>query len=79
MSRISIYQVVGNNIAYLRKKRRITQIQLSALAAIDRSYIGKIESGSVNPSMKILHSIAEVLVVPVALLLKNGIKYGNSI
>ena len=72
MSKRSIYKVIGYNIQILRRKLDFTQEKLSILTQIDRSYLGKMENGRVNQSLRKLFMIALVLKVPLSTLFKNG-------
>ena len=59
------YTRLGLNIAYYRKLRKYTQLQLCELLDIDRTHISKIELGNVGVSLDIIFSLSEVLDVPV--------------
>ena len=51
----------------------MTQEKLAILTAIDRSYLGKMENGRVNPSLQKLFFIALTLKIPLSTLFKNGV------
>lgn len=63
---------VGHNIRQLRRRRRMTQQELSQITGLTRTYIGGIERGARNPSLVTLHRMADALgteagrLVPVA-------------
>lgn len=59
------YVKLGLNIAYYRKLRKYTQLELCELLDIDRSYISKIELGNVGVSLDIIFKLAQILNVPV--------------
>lgn len=44
-----------------RQKKKLTQLQLAEKCGCDRTMIGKIETGEVNPSVKLAKTIADVL------------------
>lgn len=71
-------EIIGKNIAKLRKDKGITQEDLSGMAEVDRGFISNIESGKVNVSIKTLVVIAKCLETSLAELVvesrKNQIK-----
>lgn len=54
-------KVVGSNVRRLRIERKLTQEQLAHEAGIDLTYVGGIERGRRNPSVKVLGQIADAL------------------
>ena len=61
--------VVGLNVKVLRTKKRLTQAQLAELVDVHEKYIGKIESGKQNITLKTLNRLSNALRVnPVELL-----------
>jgi transcriptional regulator with XRE-family HTH domain len=52
---------IGQNIAWIRKKRGLTQEDLCGMAEIDRSYLSEIENGKMNMTIKSLVMIAKSL------------------
>lgn len=54
-------EVIGQNIAKLRKKRGLTQEDLCGLAEIDRSYLSELENGKMNATIRSLMTIAKSL------------------
>lgn len=66
-----IARFLGLNIEKLRIKRSLTQAQLARLAAIPRSTLTNIESGSGNPSLQNLLKISQALGVSVEELLSK--------
>lgn len=60
------YKSIGLNIAYYRKLRGLTQIQLADKVNISRTHISNIEAPNVHTSisLEVLLSIAKVLDVP---------------
>lgn len=53
--------MVGANVRRLRKERELTQEQLAMETGIDLTYLGGIERGRRNPSLKVLVSLATAL------------------
>lgn len=57
----SFFENLGHRLAAFRRKRGLTQEQLSELAGLDRSYISQLERGLTNPSLDVLLRIAQAL------------------
>jgi len=57
-------KVVGRNVRRLRLQRELTQEQLAFEAELDLTYVGGIERGRRNPSLKVMARIADALSVP---------------
>ena len=55
------YFNLGLNIAFYRKLRGYTQMQLAELVDIDRSHISAIELANVGVSLDVVFKICEVL------------------
>lgn len=60
---------LGDATRLLRAKHNISQIQLSELMSIDKSYISAIEAGTRNPSFSTLEKIAAAFGKPLFLIL----------
>ena len=52
---------LGQNIAQIREKRKITQYKLAKEILTDQSNLARIEDGKVNPTVKTLLKISTVL------------------
>lgn len=52
---------LGNSIRFLRSNRSISSRALSSKSGLSPSYIGKVESGDLNPSFDAFCAIAEAL------------------
>ncbi len=65
------YRRLGEIIFKIRKKRKLTQEQLSLLCDLNRTYLSRIEKGKANPSVKILNKICRVLKIKICNLLKG--------
>ncbi|MDS7695578.1 helix-turn-helix domain-containing protein [Acinetobacter soli] len=61
----------GQLVRKYRKERNISQEQLALLCNMDRSYLGRIERGEVNPTLEKIYEIAEKLEVNPINLLPN--------
>lgn len=55
------FNILGANIRTLRIKRKLTQEQLADLCDLHRTYIGAIERGDRNVSLKNIVIIAQAL------------------
>jgi len=54
-----------NKIAQFRKKKKLTQQDLSDELNIDRTHLSKVETGMVDPSISLLGRLAEKLGVSI--------------
>ena len=54
-------KILGENIRILRTEKGLTQEQLAEIANMHRTYIGAIERGDRNVSLKNIVAIAEAL------------------
>lgn len=68
---MDIYSQLGKRIIYLRKKRKMSQLQLSVESEINKNYISDLERGKRNPSLMILNKIAIALKIDMSELLKG--------
>lgn len=55
------YKNLGLNIAFYRKKKGLTQLQLAELLDIDRSHMSAIELANVGVSLDVIFNICKVL------------------
>ena len=51
----------GQLVRKYRKERNMSQEQLALLCDIDRSYLGRIERGEVNPTLEKIYEISDAL------------------
>ncbi len=58
---MDIYAQLGKRIAYLRKKKKMSQLDLSVEANINKNYISDLERGRRNPTLMILSRICKAL------------------
>ncbi len=65
------YKKIGLNIAYYRKLRKLSQIQLAEAVGISRTHISNIEAPNMPTSLSLetLMDIADALEIPAELLL----------
>jgi transcriptional regulator with XRE-family HTH domain len=63
-----LHKQFGARIRYLRLKLGLSQEELAGLCNLDRTYLGGIERGERNPSLKNISLIATALRVPIAAL-----------
>lgn len=54
-------QLLGRRIRELRKARNLTQEQFGERTRINYKYLGAVERGQENPTVKVLEKIAKVL------------------
>ena len=71
MSQNNIYEEVGDNIRFYRKLRHMTQKELGEKLFKSMACISKYESGNQSIELHTLYKIAEILSVPVSMLLPN--------
>lgn len=55
------YKNLGLNIAFYRKRKGYTQMQLAEFIDIDRSHMSAIELANVGASLDVIFKICEVL------------------
>lgn len=65
MEHTHYYKILGNNLAYYRKKKHLTQEGLAMKANVSRVHISHIEAEGVQkvPSLDILFRLATILTV----------------
>ena len=54
---------LGRNLKKERKKKKLSQEELSFISSIDKNYISKIECGKANISVSTLNKISKALKV----------------
>ncbi|MCC8112245.1 MAG: helix-turn-helix transcriptional regulator, partial [Ruminococcus sp.] len=66
------YQRVGLNIAYQRKLKNITQVQLAEKIGVSRTHMSNIEAPNMITSiaLEVIFNIADVLEIPDDILFK---------
>ena len=71
VSETQVLRFLAERIKALRRERGWSQEQLAERAAMQRSYLGDLELGRRNPSVRTLVKVANALGVPVAALLED--------
>ncbi|ENU86597.1 helix-turn-helix transcriptional regulator [Acinetobacter sp. Gutcm_16] len=62
----------GQLVRKYRKERNMSQEQLALRCNMDRSYLGRIERGEVNPTLEKIYELADALkILPTSLLPVN--------
>lgn len=59
------YKKLGLNIAYYRKERSLSQMQLADAIDISRTHMSRIENNDCAVSLDVIFSIADALNIPV--------------
>lgn len=54
---------IGDKIKEIRKKKKLTQVEVAEKAGIHVNYFARLERGEVNPSVEIVQNIAKALKV----------------
>jgi transcriptional regulator with XRE-family HTH domain len=67
-----LHKKFGARIRYLRLRLSLSQEELAAECGLDRTYLGGIERGERNPSLKNISLIAEALRVPISALFDDS-------
>lgn len=62
-------ELIGRNVASLRKAQKLTQTRLGAMARVSRQELAKIESGKANATINTFIKLADSLDVELADLL----------
>lgn len=72
MTRDEQLRILGRNIAYYRKLRNLSQLELSELCNLSRTHISNVEACNMKTSISLdaLLNIADALDVPVTSLLE---------
>jgi transcriptional regulator with XRE-family HTH domain len=71
--KLTIEAELGIRIRYLRKVRKLSIEELAFKSGVNKNYLGDLERGTRNPTLKILEKIANGLQITLSDLLK-GIK-----
>ena len=62
---IEEYRKLGLNIAYYRKERGLSQMQLAEKVNISRTHMSRIENNDCAVSLDVIFSISKALDIPV--------------
>ena len=66
--------MIGNGIVLARKKKGMTQGDLSEKINVSQTHLSQVETNIKDPSMKLIYRISEELEVPVPILFWFGFK-----
>ena len=66
-----LFSRIGLNIRVERTIKRLTQAQLAEMIDVHEKYIGKIETGKQNITLKTLNKIAQALNIDIIRLLED--------
>ena len=69
--KMDIYEQLGKRIIYLRKEKKMSQLDLALEADINKNYMSDLERGMRNPTLKILSRISKALDVSLSSLLQG--------
>lgn len=62
---LDVLAQLGKRVAYLRKERHLTELELSLKANMAKSYLSDLERGKRNPTVKVLERVAIALGVTI--------------
>lgn len=65
------YKNLGQNIAFYRRRRGLTQAELSEMAELSRNHVGRIENADCAVSLDAVFAIADALGVEPCKLFEN--------
>ncbi|BFU77114.1 helix-turn-helix transcriptional regulator [Arcobacter sp. 15-2] len=68
---MDILKKFGTRIQFLRKKQRISQEELAHICGLHRTYIGMIERGEKNITLKNIEKLANALKLNISDLIKD--------
>lgn len=54
-------QRFGRKLAYIRKSKKLSQIKLAEIVDMNFNYIGQIERGEANVTIRTMHILADAL------------------
>lgn len=69
--RLTPCQRFGMRVRELRAEREITQDELAERVGVFRTYMSRIETGVANPTLTMIHALAEALAVDVPALFEK--------
>jgi transcriptional regulator with XRE-family HTH domain len=62
---LDVLAQLGKRVAYLRKERHLTELELALKANMAKSYLSDLERGQRNPTVKVLNRLAMALGVTI--------------
>jgi transcriptional regulator with XRE-family HTH domain len=69
-----LYEILGRRVRQCRKDRSLTMVKLGKQAQCSQSFLSKVESGVIIPSIPMLQRIARALGVQPSSLLDNDVQ-----
>jgi transcriptional regulator with XRE-family HTH domain len=54
-------QRFGRKLAYIRKSKKLSQMKLAEIVDMNFNYIGQIERGEANVTIRTMHTLADAL------------------
>ena len=72
-----LFNLIGLNVRVERTIKQLTQAQLAELIDVHEKYIGKIETGKQNVTVRTLNKIAQALNINIIRLLEDKNAYLN--
>ncbi|HLL61096.1 MAG TPA: helix-turn-helix transcriptional regulator [Candidatus Nitrosocosmicus sp.] len=64
-----VYKRLGDKISKHRRSSDLSQEEVSLRCHMDRTYLGRIEQGKVNPSLRVMIKISRALKIKLSVLL----------
>lgn len=68
---MNVQTQLGMRIRFLRKERKMSQLDLALESNINKNYISDLEKGRRNPTLVILNKISVALKIDLATLMKG--------
>lgn len=68
---MNIQTQLGMRIRYLRKEKKMSQLDLALESGVNKNYLSDLEKGRRNPTLGVLNKIAIALNIDLATLLKG--------
>jgi transcriptional regulator with XRE-family HTH domain len=61
----------GRALREIRKKRGLSQLEISTTSDLDRAYVSELENGLKNPSLETIYRLADAMEIPAVDLIKK--------
>jgi transcriptional regulator with XRE-family HTH domain len=66
-----VYQRLGTSLVKKRRRKGLTQEDLSIRSKVDRTFLGKVERGEANPSFKTMVKLCRALKISMSELVEG--------
>ena len=66
-----VKKAFGNALREVRKRRGLSQLDVSTASDLDRAYLSELERGLKNPSLETIFRLADAMGVPATELIKK--------